>query len=688
MTTCGIKVTRVLLLLALFVAAGGAVSAQAEEELSVRLLPARYAGVSGDAEKFRAHHWMKDGAVGGIREAVWSRRLGNGASVQARGHALIDQNDLGARVDLRKEGLGFASLDFSEFRKYYDGTGGVHRRFSALQANETDRDLALDIGRIGFSTGLALEGWPELDFLFERRTKDGAKSRLTWTAVKDSGETRSIGPSWQDLDETVESFALQVGHEVAGFSLKGEQRWEFVRSEMMREERSLSTTSAAADQKIRRQDQAPQADRMTSTLGAERRFLNNRLFLSTGYRFAHMDSREFESIIETNAGGTPTNFSNPKQIRDARADNDFDTHTWVGSLAADPLSWLQVVGRIKAELIRRESSSSYPADASPNSAGGSTPNGVIDQRVVSLNENKARRWGQALSVRMTKIPRAALYAELELEEGRVDMREDRKDLLGANAGETFNRATITDVLRGAATLGGRASPCPSLDWTAHLRRRFDRNDYDDQRESDSTGTTARSAFMDEQRVHTDEFATRLGWKPCRWFLPSVRYQFRQEEYGTRVENEPFVKTRVASHTVTVDATAQPRSDFLLTASFSRQMAATSTPARLAASANIPDFHADVNSLLGSAHAFLGPSWSISGSLLYSWADNFNDFAGTGLPLGVENERVDLTAGLQWGPREDTTLKAEYRFSHYAANSNAEYGDYDAHLISLEGTRKF
>lgn len=659
-----------------------------ESSLSVRAMPARVIVVDGDDEKFREHHWMKDGFTGGIRDVSASRVFANGVSLQAQGHALVDQNDLGSLVSLEKEGLGFARFDYSEFRKYYDGTGGTYHYFTTLQSNETDRDLALDIGRIGVETGLTLAGWPELAFEYQRKFKDGVKSRLTWTAVKEGTTTRSIGPSWQEIDEKVDHFAMKANHEIAGFSLGAKQEWEFTRSELMREERSLSTTTAAADKKVRRQEQDPEADLLTTTLNAQRNFLNEKLFFSGAYRFAHMENQEFETLIESNAAGVATNFSNPKQIRDARADNDYNTHTWVSSLTATPLKWLTLATKFKAEVIQRKSDSSYPADASPNSTGGSTPNGVIDQNVVSATQNKAVRFGEGLSLRYTGLPYTALYTELELEQARVRLSEDRKDLLGANPDETFNRYTITKVGRFHAAVGGNSSPRPFLNLASQVSYRRNNNDYDDQRETDSTGTTARSAFFDGQRVDTVEWSSRATFKPEPWLRPSLRYQLRDDKFATRTENEAIVKTGMRSHVITADLNWQPIQDLLTTLSFSRQMAAVTTPARYAAAGNTPTFNANVNTWLFSADYAATPKITLTGTLQYSRAGNFNDFAVSGLPLGADTEQLDLTAGLNWKLWKDSSVAAGYGFYHYLSNSNADSGDYNAHVVWLEGTKKF
>jgi hypothetical protein len=691
------RAARCTLGLLIALAAGPASSSTAEAsdaDVSVTILPMRQAMVDGDAAKFRAHHWMTDGWAGGLKDVTSHFTLPDGTVITADGHAILNENDFGAEFSVKKDTLGYLAFDYEEFRKYFGHAGGAYRRFQSLQYVDTDKDLALDIGNFGFQTGLTLEGWPELGFGYEREFKDGTKSRLTWTSVSELGESKKIGPSWQDIDEIVDVFEVNANHELAGFTLKGEQRWEFVRSENFRVEQQRTTNTSPQDGKIRTQDQAPEADVMTTTLEADRSFLNDKLHMTSGYHFAHINSREFETLIETNAAGIPMNFSNPEQKPNNRADNDYDSHTWVGSLLAGPWEGWSVGTKLKSEIIRREGYSTYNADTSPSSTTGSAPNGVLNRTEVSLNDSKAVRWGEAATLRFTGIPRTALYTELELEQSRVLMREDRTSIdgpdtgIGTSANEIFNRETVADVRRGTVTMGGRVAPVNALDLTAHVRRRISDNDYDDQRESTASGT-ALSAFLDSQNVHTDEFATRATYRPCGWFRTSARYQFRDDDYYTRFEAQDTVEAELLSHIYTVDVTLQPHRTVATTASFSRQNLVTTTPARLSGTAsNIPAFHADVNSLMLSADYQPVPRLTWTNSVLHSWADNFNDFAETGLPFGLTFDRTDFSTGVTLAVTDQTSVGATYALYTYTPDDNAEFGDYTAHVLWLEGTVKF
>ena len=378
----------------------------AEEEVSMTLLPIRHISVKGDAEKFRAHHWMTDGDAGGIKEFSAHHVFPSGAVFEAEGHAMAKQNDYAVELLTKKEDVGSLVFDFTQFRKWYDGTGGIyHRILDQLKVNETERDLYVDVGKFGFDGGLALGNWPDLEFGYEREYQQGAKSRLPWTAVTENGLTENIGPAWQEIDEKVDSFKLGAAQTIAGFAVSGEQRWEFVRAENLREEKYLSTSGSAADSRVRQQEQAPESNLATSTLTAERGFLDNKVFLGSAYRYAHLRSREFETLTERNAAGVLTNFaSSSEQKPNNRADNKYFSHVWANNLSVTPWPWLNVITKVKAELIKQEGNSAYNADLLPTGAQTGEPDGIINRTEANIVHNRPTRWGEGVAVRQTRSP--------------------------------------------------------------------------------------------------------------------------------------------------------------------------------------------------------------------------------------------------------------------------------------------
>ena len=670
-----------------------------DPQVSVTLEPAKYVFVDGDAGKFRAQHWMKTGYSGGLKNFSGRFTLPDGTELETQGHALIDAGDLGTELALKKEHVGFFNFDYSEFRKYFDAGAGVYRRFSTLQAPDSDRDLHLNIGKFGFETGLTLERLPELSLAYEREFKNGTKSRLTWPFAKEAGQAQKIAPSWQEIDETVDTFILKGHQEVAGLNLHGEQRWEASRSENFREEDNLATTGVASDTKIRRQNQIPTANLLTTTLGGEGSFLEEKVFISSGYQFTHIKDSEFETLAEYSQDGVLTNYSNPEQEPNNHANSHYDAHSWVENIMVTPWKPVTFGTRLKSEVIKRHSNSTRNHDSFKTSSTGASnaPDGVIDYTDYNLADTKAARWGEAFSVRFSGVPRTALYTDLELEQTRLLLREDEQTRTPAGAtvnstnDNSFFRETVTKVGRGTWTLGGRFDPWQFLDLTTQVRRRVTNTDYDDQRETFNSGS-AKSAFFDGQAIHTDEFSTRLTYRPWRWFRPSFRYQLRADKYATRAEGQPIVKTVSLSNIYTFDVTTQPLRDLITTASFSRQTASIHTPADLAsaASAQIPTFNADVNTWMFNADYTIKPNITLTGALQYTWANNFNDYSATGQPYGADFKKLDFTTGVTWAPMQlqGTSVSAEYGLYQYNANGNVEVGDYTAHVISFEVTRKF
>jgi len=654
-----------------------------EPEISVTLEPIRYAFVKGDQDKFRAMHWWKENYVGGVKNFSGKLNLPDGFLLSTNGHALIDQGDIGADLSVTKESLGFIKLNYSTFRKYYDKTGGTYYRFASLSGVDMYKDPKLDIGKFNLETGLTIEGLPQITFFYTRDTKRGTKSRLSWTSTVVGGVTKDIGPSWQDIKEHTDTFGLKADQELAGFALKGKQEWEFTRAELFREEDSLETSPSptSSNSKIRRQWQDPQANLANTTMSAERNFLDNKLFWGTAYHYAQLRNDEMQVLSEFNNAGVLTDFSHAEQtLGFPRADNKYHTHTWVSNTTLSPWSWLSIGTRLKAEVLRRRSNSIRSLDETG-------PDGVADSIEQNITDNKAVRWGEGFSIRYTGIPRTALYNELEFEQNRILLREDQKDLL---ASTIFSRETVSKIWRGVWTMGGQYEPWHFLNVTAQVRHRQNNIDYDNQQHVTS-GSSARSAFFDGQNIGTEEFEGRATLKPCRWFRTSFRYQLRGDKYATRTNaGDNIVKTGMLSNIYTYDVTVQPLRELSSTISFSRQTAATWTPARFSpTTSQIPTYNANVNTALLSTDYVPKENITVTNTLQYSRAKNFNDFTGIGMPYGTDFTQLDFTTGVTWSLAPTLSLGTEYGFYSYVPTSLTDIdGGYHAHVIWFDVSKKF
>lgn len=658
-------------------------SALAKTEFELVAEPLGERTVTGDEDKFRSHHWMREGYGGGI-EDLWIEQAGipgaEDLTVSFNHRAIVRDNDYEVDLDVEKKDQAFVRFYFREFSKYYNDEGGVYHRFTRLDAPELGRDLGLQIGQLSIEAGIAPEVFPALRLKYEKRYKDGDKSRLTWGAAREGSLTRSIVPSFQEIEEDVDVFEIEASKLIKGFDIKAEQHWELEDAHLKREEINLSTTTTAADKKIRVQEQKPEAKVMTTTLAAERWSFEDNLFTGSAYHFTHLTTDELENIFEMSEGRTLTNFTNPKQIFNAVADNDYNGHTWVQSLMYRPWQPVGINVKFKSELIRRHGDSIYPSDTTPV-----IPDRVVDTTEVSSTHHRIGGLGEAVELRYTGIPRTAVYNELEFEQIRNWLSEDRTSIAGQSplsANEIFSRETITYIQRAIWTIGTHISPWRILDLTLHYRLHKNMNDYEDQRETQPGASTARSAFIDSLNISMNEIAHRITLKPSSWLRSSFRYQMQLYDYRTGVENEGIVETDMNSHIYSFDISLEPYKKLLFLTSLSRQALWAGTPASSSAATQVPRFNADVTSWFFNTNYFVTDKVTLTQGLEFSTANNFDDFTAIGLPLGVEYHEVGLTAGIKWQIAEHIAIEPKYGFYLYRTSSLAETGNYTAHILWL------
>jgi hypothetical protein len=633
--------------------------------------------VKGDVAKFRAHTWAKDGCVDG-EGIFFEKESSDGTIMTFDGDVVPQENDQDIDFTLSNENWGNVNLSYEMFRKYYDNSGGFYYPFATLESNDAqDADLELDIGNFMLEFNPNFEHFHDISFMYERETKDGRKSRLTWTPVTEGALTKNIGPAWQDIDETANIFTLKGATTLAGFDVQGQQQFEIVDANLSREEKNLSTNSTASEKKMRIQEQEPKTKLMTTILNGEKWYNDDKSFLSYAYRFTKLENDEHEKITETNEFGVPTTFSNPKQILPSDASNSVHSHAWVGHYMTKPTQKLKLAGKLKTEYLKKESHSQYNLDASPSSSGGSTPNGVIDSQDNNYSTNGIFNVGENLSLDYNITDKATFFGEAELAQLRNHIREEQKNISNVLSWE---RETIAKTTKGIGVLGVRYVPARQFNMTTYVRHRLENNDYDDKVD---TLLGVNSAFVDSMKLNSDELATKFTWKPSQWFQGGFRYQYVQNLYDLRVEEQENAVSKIKSHTFTYDILVQPIETILTNLSFSRQTFNATTPAGSKSTVKIPGFNADVNSWILSNSYVPNEELTFSNVFYYSFADNFNDFTSSALPLAISNTRYSIDLNANWAPaHKDWSVEPHFAYYNYKGTSISEFGDYTASAVWL------
>jgi hypothetical protein len=292
------------------------------------------------------------------------------------------------------------------------------------------------------------------------------------------------------------------------------------------------------------------------------------------------------------------------------------------------------------------------------------------------------RTGESISLRYSGIPKTSLYTDWDFQQTR-----DWQTKIRVDSSYTENLDKSPEI---TGVIGARYVPNSKVNMTSQLRRRSKHDTYNTF--SNSHPGMAISRLESE----SDEWNSRLTWKPAKWLQNSFRLQLLDTVY--RVQTSPqyvvdndWIKSNGNSRIYTYDVSVQPWDEWMFNLGASLNQFKVSTPASQTAvsGGGIPVFVADVYTLLFSTSYAPKENFSVFSSAQYSRANDFNAQGFDGIPYGVNNERYDISLGMKWSPRKDLTLSPRYGYYSYRANPNdnlsMDYGNYSAHVAWLDFT---
>ena len=273
-------------------------------------------------------------------------------------------------------------------------------------------NLSSDRDNLLLEFGLTLPDLPVFTFSYQKKSRDGEISSLTWGEAEEGRTSRKIVPTVKDVDDDIH--IIKVGakykHDIANIEV--EQRWEFTDLETKRTENNFTDglPSTADATVIDKKD--TDYDSSQTTVKIDKR-INKKLSISGGYRYTKVDNdsktilRTFNSSGVINPGGFRKNWFAPD------SDSDVTSHLWNFNVIAQPVKDLTVQGFFRLKNIHRSSDStffndtSFPFDYSPDQAHDIT---------ARTNDTI---FGEAIRVTYKGISRIAPYFEAELQQGDI-----------------------------------------------------------------------------------------------------------------------------------------------------------------------------------------------------------------------------------------------------------------------------
>ncbi len=621
----------------------------------------------GDREKFEEDHWLSRNTSGGIDSMTVSKQLNKHDSLEFEGRAIVGNNDYKADLNLSREGLGSLNIAFTEFRKYYDGTGGFYPFISSpLLPGELDRDLHLDIGKFKIEGILAKEDAPEYSLSYERDFRNGAKSLLGWMSVTGtslvtaSSVTRKIYPTFKETDEVVDQFKFGVKKETKDSEVSAEQSWERIRAEDKKVYGQTLTLSTGARTSITTQFLNRDSDLYTTTLRFSKD-LNKNLSVNCGMLFNRFVGGSLENL------NGATNIQNPAQIEQ-------NSVTIFPNIYFTAFKNLSMSFGSKAEYIVKNGNSFYNSTADPF-------------RVSSVSDTDEKIFTQNLQLKYNGMQNAVWYADAAFERQLISQFENSDSSTNPGTSQ-FSRKTNTTTDNNNFTLGCKWYPLSKVNLTFEDKYKDEFTDnVHEFRTGDVGGNNGYNAYIDSMKLTSQIPTVKLNYKPFRWMAYNLGYTYNQSTYGIRTRaGDATEVAKYTAHVSSIEVTLTPADYFYCSLFYEKRNVLTSTRADgaggVAISSQVPDYKADVDVVgLNSSYA-LNKDITLTGGYSMSRSDNFNDYSMWSLPLGLDNFSQNIYFGIKRALNKNSSLELKYQYSQYNEDSNNNIDDYQAHLTSV------
>lgn len=658
-----------LFLLILLLSAGPAGSQEpGETSGKIIVTPAlMYFHVSDDEEKFREDWWTGEGMSGGLEQLTLEHTYGSDVALSIEARAVVPEEDYNLELEVKKSDLGFFRGGYTEYRKYFDGTGGFFAPFG-IDPLELGDGLHVDLGTAFLEIGLTLPDWPNIIAGYEHRYRKGEKSLLEWGGITKGGTTRQIFPSLKDIDEEVEVFRLEMDHTIGKVHFADEFRYEDYQTETRRLEAERDLDAGTSETVSVRESYSD--DALYNTFHLESR-VTDKLYGSLGYLYT---SREGDAGFRMNTTPFgPEPFDKNWFARSIEIEQDshvVNLNTMVG-----PYRDFTFYGGMQAETTESEGEADAVLTETAFGGGSASPEAAISSRTErdGLEET--------VGIRYRGIPFTTAYAEAAWVQYEVELSEQEFEdgLLG------FERLTDTDLDRDRYTVGINTSPFRGTTMSIRYRRSCYDKVYDHSLDTEP----GYSAFIKEQSFDKDDISARLTLRPSAFLRLQLSYQLLTLDIETRSDTSPPSSVLSGDYDAdiySIGFTLTPAPDFYFTGLVSYQD--TTTESFDNGSSSVFTYEGDVLAATATAKYAMDRKTDLGLEYLYSRSTNLNEENLNSLPLGMDNRRHALLFKLS--RRLTETMDAQLRYGYYAYDENGNGGvdDYRGHLFGASWTIRF
>jgi hypothetical protein len=601
--------------------------------------------VSGGNKKFRELYWQREGWNGGVEEFEMMQRLGSDSKITAAGHVLV--HDYSLTLQAEKSDLGFTQFGWSEYRKYFDDSGGYYPSLSP-PIFDLNRDLHLDIGRAWADFGLTLPQWPRMVFGYEYQYRDGSKSTTEWGPVSNGSQTANIYPAFENISEHTHILKFDLDYEADDARITDSFRGEWYNLATGRQNDTFDQLGAAGMASTSA-EQKQTHFQGANTVHLEKQF-TDWLFASGGYLYSQFNGDAAVDVTTSNPSFL--SFSTPSAFGWSAPDIELerDSHVFSVSALLGPWDGLSLSLGTQNEWTRQRGFGSANVDVSVPFAPFVFP--VTTEAYHSDFDRST--FSQVVGLRYTSIPFTTLFLEERFQQETIGQTAEDTGDLTPYLLETDATSKLRDLRAGFNT-----SPWRRVSLSGQYRHYDQRSDYNNfNKQSAGQPYPGYPGFILWRDLLSQEAEMKLSLQLAPWLKTTLSYQWLESDYRTATGPVPDMSTGLAggispggdllagtytAHTASLNTTLTPWRRLFLSTTFSYQNARTVTAAN--GSTAVAPYQGDIYSAMASGSFILNQKTDLTASYSLSIADFAQDNFAGGLPLGIKYQQQAVQIGI-------------------------------------------
>lgn len=635
--------------------------------------------VRGNKAAFQQSTGLPNGAFGGVTDFHYEQYVGKRGIFEVDGRGIFDEHNYSLRLNLEDPDIGYVRAGYSEFRSYYDRSGG-YLPLNDLWVQPFDDEAWVDRGDAWIELGLTLPERPIIKFRYDHQFRNGTKGSTSWgdTTLGGLPSARGVTASFWDLDETRDIFSLDAEHTISDTRFGVGLRYD---TSEQSDSRNIIRSASQTNERYLTQREVVDTD-LFNVHAFQETWFTDQLLFTTGYSFTTLDTDVGGSRIY---GSDFDSLYDPLFARRQQRDEGFidlqggsalTQHVMNLNLMFTPVDNLNVIASLRAE----NQDMSGIAKFEETNVGSPPLFTSTADPLLNTRERGFTDVTEGLQVRYTGITNWVFYASGEWLEGEGDLSERELQVDTGTLG--IFRDTDSGRFTQKYATGFNWYPMRKLNFSGQYYHKSRKNDYDHTLDSTvNTGPDRYPAFIRDQNFDTDDVNFRVTFRPWTSLSLVSRYDFQLSTVDSRMDQLAEVQSaEITSHIFGESLTWTPLARLFLQASVNYALDRTFTPAvdQLAGIVQRSD-NDYIDGSLTAGYA-LTEKTDLQAQYFLYYADNYLDNSAVSVPYNASAEEHGITATIIH--RFTSAMQGTLKYGWFSGVSKTSGGrnDFEGHLL--------